>query len=169
MRHVRKCSVDCHERSNNHKIRNKRMRQNKAFFFWLKILNHTQNICSAPALCELIGSPGGTGNCTWLHKLSWSSLGKLQWASSVSSHQGFHRSGIGSIQLKAAGTVMSTAGFRKRCKCQFVPLHAEAQDSLINPWKIQFIQRLCGSVLGLIGELLAETPSLAALNSHFPL
>lgn len=52
---------------------------------------------------------------------------------------------------------MSTAGFRKRCKCQFVPLHAEAQDSLINPWKIEFIQRLCGSVLGLIGELLAET------------
>lgn len=51
---------------------------------------------------------------------------------------------------------MSTAGFRKRCKCQFVPLHAEAQDSLINPWKIQFIQRLCGSVLGLIGELIAE-------------
>lgn len=51
---------------------------------------------------------------------------------------------------------MSTAGFRKRCKCQFVPLHAEAQDSLINPWKIQFIQRLCRSVLGLIGELLPE-------------
>lgn len=63
---------------------------------------------------------------------------------------------------------MSTAGFRKRCKCQFVPLHAEAQDSLINPWKIQFIQRLCRSVLGLIGEPLAETVELAALNSHFP-
>lgn len=52
---------------------------------------------------------------------------------------------------------MSTAGFRKRCKCQFVPLHAEAQDSLINPWKTQFIRRLGGSVLGLFGELIAET------------
>lgn len=61
MRQVRKCSVDSRELNNNHKIRNKRIRQNKAF---LKILNHTQNICSAPALCELIGSPGGTGNCT---------------------------------------------------------------------------------------------------------
>jgi len=51
---------------------------------------------------------------------------------------------------------MSTAGFRKRCKCQFVPLHAEAQDSLINPWKIQFIQRLGRSLPGLIGELIGE-------------
>lgn len=48
---------------------------------------------------------------------------------------------------------MSTAGFRKRCECQFVPpLHAEAQDSLINPWKIQFIQRLFGPRVGLIEE-----------------
>lgn len=35
MRLVRKHSVDCHEQSNNHKIRNKRMRQNKALFFFL--------------------------------------------------------------------------------------------------------------------------------------
>lgn len=64
---------------------------------------------------------------------------------------------------------MSTAGFRKRCKCQFVPLHAEARDSLINPWKIQFIQRLGGSVLGLIGELLAEMLQLAAQIPISPL
>lgn len=33
-------------------------------FLFFRILNHIQNICSAPALCELIGSPGGIGNCT---------------------------------------------------------------------------------------------------------
>lgn len=63
---------------------------------------------------------------------------------------------------------MSTAGFRKCCKCQFVPLHAEAQDSLINPWKIQFIHRLCRSVLGLIGERIAEILSLGSSEFPFP-